>query len=132
MRFNPYFIAIPIIAIAAPAAAQVIDWARAPTMTVTLSSFSFAPETIHLRADQAVVLHLVNAGSGGHNFAARDFFAAANIRAEDRATLRNGAIEVGSNASRDIALVPRAGRYQLRCTHTFHRTLGMSGQIIVD
>ena len=113
-------------------AAQNIDWARATRSEVRLSSFDFTPQEIRLRAGQPVVLHLVNSGGGGHNFAAREFFAAATLRPEDRGSVRNGVVEVAGNAARDVALVPRAGRYRLRCTHTLHTALGMSGTIIVE
>jgi plastocyanin len=118
--------------IASPLAAQAIDWARAARSEVRLSSFDFAPQELRLRAGQPVILHLVNTGGGGHNFAAREFFAAATLRPEDRGSVRNGVVEVAGNASRDVALVPRAGRYRLRCTHTLHTALGMSGTIIVE
>ena len=119
-------------AVAAPAVAQTIDWAGATRVDITLSSFAFAPETVRLRAGQPVVLRLANPSGGGHNFAAREFFAASTIRASDQAFIRNGAVEVDGGASRDIAVVPRAGRYRLRCTHTLHTAFGMSGTIIVE
>jgi len=114
------------------AAAQQADWASAPVVEVTLSSFAFAPATLHLRADRPVILRLVNSASGGHNFKAPEFFSAATVRAGDRAALRDGGIELGGGATRDIALVPHAGRYKLRCTHTFHTTFGMRGDIVVE
>ena len=49
----------------------------------------------------------------------------------DRAKVVDGAIEVGSGATVDVGLVPRPGRYRLRCTHTFHTALGMRGWILV-
>lgn len=111
--------------------AQSPDWSRAPAVTVTLLSFAFNPAEIHLHAGQPVVLHLVNAASGGHNFAAPEFFGAAIVRPADRALLRNGAVELGSHQSRDIALVPVAGRYKLKCTHMMHSAFGMHGEIVV-
>jgi plastocyanin len=118
--------------IAAPAIAQSIDWSAATPVTVTLSSFAYAPEAVRLPANRPVRLILTNSGSGGHNFAASEFFAAAAIRPEDRAAIRRGAVEVGGRTSVTIALVPRAGRYRLRCTHFLHSGLGMTGEIIVE
>jgi uncharacterized cupredoxin-like copper-binding protein len=128
---------LPISAAAAAllttaASAQEPDWSQAQTVTITLSSFDFDPSAIHLHAGQPVVLHLVNQAGGGHNFSAPDFFAAATVRAQDRALLAKGAIEVAGHQSRDIALIPRAGTYKLRCTHTMHTVFGMTGQIVVD
>jgi plastocyanin len=113
----------------APAAhAQAPDWAHAQRVEVKLSSFDFTPSTLHLRAGHPVVLHLVNTGSGGHDFTAPAFFAAARLR---NATGK-GSVEVGGHRSVDVALVPRAGNYPLKCSHAFHKTFGMTGRIVVD
>jgi len=119
--------------LAAPAAAQVPpDWSHAPRVQVTLANFSYTPRTIHLRAGQPVVLHLVNSASGGHDFSARQFFAAASVRPQDRGAVAGGSVELGGHRSRDVALVPRAGRYPLKCGHAFHKMFGMTGEIVVD
>jgi plastocyanin len=123
------FVSAFAIAIAAPASAQA-DWSRAQRVEVQLSNFAFAPSEIHLRAGQPVMLHLVNASSGGHDFAAREFFAAASLR--DPGAVERGAVELSSHQARDIYLVPRAGHYPLKCTHAFHKMFGMSGTIVVD
>src|SRR3954468_14014005 len=123
------FAAAASAGLAVPAVAQP-DWSHAQRVEVKLASFSYTPSTIHLRAGQPVVLHLVNTASGGHDFAAREFFAAATLR--DPGAVDRGRVELGSHESRDIFLVPRAGRYPLRCTHSFHKMFGMSGEIVVD
>ena len=123
---------IPALVLCASAAAASPDWSRAKRVEVRLSSFDYAPSTIDLRAGEPVVLHLVNVSSGGHDFAARAFFAAADIRPQDRAAIVNGKVDLEGRQSRDIALVPKAGRYSLKCTHSFHKLLGMSGTIIVS
>ena len=115
--------------LAAPAAAQP-DWGNAARVEVRLSSFAFDPKLIHLHAGQPVLLHLVNTGSGGHDFAAKAFFAAATLR--DPASVSGGRVALGGHQSRDVALVPRAGRYPLKCTHMMHATFGMTGEIVVD
>lgn len=116
----------------APAAAQAQapDWAHAQRVEVKLSSFDFTPSTIHLRAGQPVILHLVNTGSGGHDFTAPAFFAAARVRSQDRRSA--GSIELRGHQSVDIGVVPKAGNYPLKCGHAFHKTFGMSGRIVVD
>jgi plastocyanin len=96
---------------------------------VQLSNFDFSPDTIRLRAGQPVVLHLVNTGRGGHNFAAPDFFAGA---AGVSGPVRGGTVEVPGGQSVDIRLTPARGSYRLRCTHTLHSTFGMRGRIIVE
>jgi uncharacterized cupredoxin-like copper-binding protein len=121
-----------LIALAAPVAAQAPDWAHARRIAIELSSFKYRPETIRLRAGQPVLLHLANVSKGGHDFTAPEFFASAQLRASDRATVKGGRVEVKGGQTRDVALVPRAGRYRLKCSHNFHKTLGMTGDILVE
>jgi uncharacterized cupredoxin-like copper-binding protein len=125
-------IAAFILFASAAAAQPAPDWSHAQRVDVTLANFSFSPKTIHLRAGRPVILHLANGSSGGHDFTAKQFFAASAVRAQDRAAIRGGSVEVGKHRSVDLALVPRAGRYPLKCGHAFHRTFGMSGEIVVD
>ena len=122
-------LAAAALGLASPAAGQA-DWSHAARVEVQLASFSYTPKTIHLRAGQPVVLHLVNTASGGHDFSAREFFAAATVR--DAGAIERGSVELAGRESRDIYLVPRAGHYGLRCTHAFHKMFGMSGEIVVD
>lgn len=112
-----------LLTLPGPAAAQP------RTVEVRLSSFDFTPSTIQLRAGEPVVLHLVNSGGGGHNFAAPQFFAAARAV---RGPVRDGKVEVSGHQSVDITLTPVRGTYRLRCTHTLHSTFGMTGQIVVE
>jgi plastocyanin len=129
---KPFLLLAPLaaLALAAPAAAQP-DWSHAQRVEVALSSFKFAPATLQLRAGQPVILHLVNTGSGGHDFSAPAFFKAAQLRPQDAAKLTGGAVDVDGHGSADVALVPTAGTYPLRCTHAFHSTFGMKGSIVV-
>lgn len=119
------------LGLAAPSAAQP-GWGQAARVTVALSSFKFAPQVIRLRAGQPVILHLQNTGSGGHDFSAPAFFRAASVRPQDKAKVEGGAVDVGGRESVDVALVPAAGTYALRCTHAFHTMLGMKGSIVVQ
>jgi plastocyanin len=127
-----HYFAFALVALPAAAGGQAPDWAHAQRVEVQLSSFEFTPSTLHLHAGRAVVLHLVNTGSGGHDFTAPEFFAAAQIRPEDRRAVGKGSVEVRSRQSVDIALVPKAGNYALKCSHAFHKTFGMAGRIVVD
>jgi plastocyanin len=120
------------LAATAPALAQGVDWSAATPVSVALSSFAYAPSTVRLPAGRPVQLILTNDSSGGHNFAAPEFFAAAQIREQDRASIRRGAVEVRRGGRVTISLVPRAGRYRLRCTHLLHTSFGMSGDIVVE
>ncbi len=96
---------------------------------VRLSNFEFAPETIRLRAGEPVVLTLVNSGSGGHNFSAREFFAAARGVS---GPVENGTVEVAGHRRVEVRLTPARGSYRLRCSHTLHSTFGMRGRIVVS
>jgi uncharacterized cupredoxin-like copper-binding protein len=87
---------------------------------------------VHLKAGRPVILHLVNSASGGHDFTAPDFFAAAQVRAQDRARTGRGSVDLRGGESADVALVPKAGAYKLKCSHAFHKTFGMTGRILVD
>ena len=125
-------LAFTFLCLPAAAGAQAPDWAHAQRVEVQLSSFAFTPSTLHLRAGRPVVLHLVNSASGGHDFTAPAFFSAAQIRPQDRGRVGQGEIELGGHQSADVALVPKAGQYPLKCSHTFHKMFGMSGRIVVD
>lgn len=119
------------LALAAPGAAAQQQPA-AETVTVALTSFDFAPETIRLPPGRPVLLRLENRSSGGHNFSAPAFFAAARVDPASAGLVRRGAVEVPSRQVREIRLVPAAGRYRLRCTHTLHTAFGMKGIIVVE
>jgi plastocyanin len=109
-----------------PALAQ----APAPqTVEVQLSSFAFNPRTLALTAGRPIILHLVNAGGGGHNFSAPQFFAAATGVS---GPVHDGTVDVPGHQSVDIRLTPSRGSYRLRCTHMMHSTFGMNGTITVE
>lgn len=124
------YLALPLL-VGATAATAPPDWSQAFRTEMTLSNFKFAPHSLHLRAGQPVVLHIVNTATGRHNFAARDFFDAAAVRPADAAQIDNGIVEIEAHRSVDIGLVPKAGRYPLKCTHTLHKMFGMTGEIVV-
>ena len=108
------------------------SWAAGPeTVTVHLSSFTFTPDQFHLHSGIAVVLHIVNDSSGGHNFSAPELFAASAFPGS--LPPPEGKIELDRKQSVDVAFVPRTpGRYEVRCTHFLHSLFGMTATIIVD
>lgn len=117
---------------AAPALAQPVDWSDAETVTVTLSSFEFTPETIAIEHGRPYRLVFVNRSSGGHNFVAREFFRTARMPAEDRARLDRGRIEVDSGERAEIRVfLAEPGRYDVHCSHFMHSVFGMTGDIVV-
>ena len=127
MRYA-FLLAAPLTMIGAqPAATQ-----NPASINVELSNFKFSPRTIVLDRGRPYQLRLYNRSSGAHDFSAPAFFAAASIAPSDRRWVVGGEIEVPPGQLREIRLTaPAAGTYRLRCTHRFHKTLGMSGRIIV-
>jgi uncharacterized cupredoxin-like copper-binding protein len=113
-------------------AAAVAQSGGAAEQRVELSNFDFTPHEIHLRAGQAYALVLSNVASGGHNFGAPEFFAAAKVQPSDGALIEKGHVEVPGQSTRTVHLVPAAGTYKLTCTHMMHATFGMKGTIIVE
>jgi uncharacterized cupredoxin-like copper-binding protein len=113
-------------------AAASVNFNGATEQRVELANFDFTPRDIHLRAGRPYDLVLANVGSGGHDFAAPEFFAAAQVRADDAALVSSGKVEVGGGATKHVHLVPAAGNYELVCTHAGHALLGMKGKIVVD
>ena len=111
--------------------AQTPDFNHAATVEIVLKSFSFTPDTLHLRAGVPVRLTIRDT-KGGHNFAAPKFFAAARIASEDARRVRGGKIELESGDAVTIRLVPAPGTYKLTCTHFLHTSFGMKGSIVVD
>ncbi|MXO59202.1 copper-binding protein [Altererythrobacter salegens] len=108
------------------------DFGRAERIEISLSNFAFAPSDIQLSAGKAYELVLTDTASGGHDFTAPEFFAAAKIKASDASKVASGQVELSGGQSVTIDLVPTAGNYKLTCTHLGHVALGMSGTIKVS
>jgi plastocyanin len=112
----------------APAMAQ-----DAAPLTITLSSYAFAPATITLKSGTAYRLHFVNSASKGHNFSAPEFFAASTVAPADQSKITDGAVELDDGQSADITVTPnKPGTYNLECTHFMHSMFGMTGKIVVQ
>ena len=108
------------------------QWRRIRAVEIRVTSFDFEPKTIRLTAGQPVQLILLNGGEQDHDFSSPAFFAASDIRPRDAKSAGGGRVEVGAGETVSIALVPRAGRYKLRCSNLFHRIMGMTGEIVVE
>lgn len=119
-----------LVAAAAPAQSPV-DWNRAVNAEVVLTSFSFAPVSLHLAAGVPVRLTIRDT-KGGHNFSAPTFFKSARIAPEDAGKVRGGKIELQGGEGVTLRLVPAAGTYKLTCTHFLHTSFGMKGMIVVE
>jgi plastocyanin len=101
----------------------------ASTVQVRVWSFGFAPSPIQLAAGRPVTLQFVNQSGSGHDFTAKEFFAASTI--SDGAA-PGGEIELKPHETRTITLTPRAGTYKAHCSHFLHETMGMHDEIVVS
>lgn len=125
-------LALALLALSSSARAAAPDWGTAREIEVRLKNFSFTPDRIEMKSGDAYRLHLINDANGGHNFDARQFFAAAQIAPSDQAKVRKGTVEVKAGESADIRLVtPPAGTYKVHCSHLLHTSFGMTGEIVV-
>ena len=101
-------------------------------LDVHLSNFRYTPRAVTLEHGQNYVLRLTNDAKGAHNFTAAAFFADAVVDPSDRGLIKDGSIEVPARQVREIHFAaPHAGNYPVKCSHTLHKTFGMSGQIVV-
>lgn len=112
------------------ASALALGGAAPPAaLTIDVDSFSFGPKPIHLVAGQPVTLSFVNHSGSGHDFTAKEFFAASSVSSGD---VRGGKVDLAPHATVTITLVPRAGTYPAHCSHFLHASMGMTDQIIVN
>ena len=125
----PLLLALPLAALTISSAT-----AQAPAVVnVQLANFKFTPNTIVLDRGRPYLLRLTNVAGGAHNFVAPAFFAASRISPAERGKLVRGEIEVHEGMTHEVRLTAPAApsRYKVKCTHRFHKMLGMSGTIIV-
>ena len=115
------------IAVTAGASAQMTAKV-APAQVITLYSYGYAPNPIVLAAGRPVTLTFVNRSGGGHDFTARRFFASSRILAGQAP---GGEIDLRGGQSKSVTLIPAPGQYPVHCGHTFHKMLGMRGDIVV-
>ena len=131
---KPALLAFAALSLTLSGASGPISAQPAPQrVEVVLANFSFTPSAIQLDAGRPVTLHFSNQGSGGHNFAATQFFAASTMDAATRARLgKKGVVELDKGASMDVMLTPKAGSYKVKCSHFLHASFGMTGTIEVS
>jgi uncharacterized cupredoxin-like copper-binding protein len=120
-----------LLSLAAPAQAAP-DWRPAREYEVLLSSFDIQPQSIALKAGEPVRLRLINNSSISHSFSAKEFFSSGEVRPRDKKLISGGKIDVAPGNTREVLIVPKAGRYSARCANLFHRVLGMSARIVVE
>ena len=116
-------LALVSLFLATPAAAQPAQ------LVIQLSNFSFAPKPIQLAAGKPVTITFENRSGGGHDFTAKEFFAASTITA---GATPGGKVALAAHETKSITLVPRAGSYDAHCSHFLHASMGMTDQIVVN
>jgi uncharacterized cupredoxin-like copper-binding protein len=125
--FTTSFAALALLA-SAPTVAEMSP----AHVSIVLANFSFTPSAIQLVAGKPVTLHFDNQGSGGHDFTAPVFFAAAQMDGATRARLgKKGVVSLEKGSTADITLTPKAGSYKAKCSHFLHAGFGMTGTITV-
>lgn len=108
-------------------------WSHTALVPITMTSYQFAPTHFELQRGKTYRLHLVNASGKGHNFSAPGLFASSTIAPQDRAKISDGAVEVDSGSSVDVAFIPLTpGDYPINCTHFLHTMLGMRATVSVN
>lgn len=129
-----YLIPFALLALAMPAAASAQDWSQAKRIEIDMANFKYTPSRIVLRHGEAYLLHFVNQASGGHDFVAESFFAAARIAPADSGKVVHGEIDLEGHESLDVRLIAPAGgaEYDVHCSHFMHRSFGMKGLIVVQ
>lgn len=128
------FLSLAAVALTLAIPVTAAEQANKVTVTVAMANFNYAPADLHLKSGRSTTIHFVNNGSGGHDFTAPEFFAAATMDASNRAKVGGpkGRVSLGKGESLDVTLTPAAGRYKVHCSHFMHSSLGMKGKISVD
>ena len=124
---------LPIaLALAAAPTAAAPEWRQAREVDVLFSNMDIQPASITLKAGEPARLRFINNGNAAHSFSARDFFAAGEIRARDRSLVSGGRVDLAPGQTREVLIVPKAGRYSARCGNFLHWLLGMRAEIVVE
>lgn len=108
------------------------EWRTAVEQDILLHPFRYEPREIRLPAGTPVLLQFVNNGQAMLSFRSPRFFAAAQIRRDDRRRLQDGGFRLAPGARLRIALVPARGHYVAYSGYIVQRLRGMTARIIVE
>ncbi len=92
--------------------------AGARTVEITLSDFAFSPRVITVRVGEPLNLRLVNTGEAMHDYTVP-------AQGIHRAAKPDAAVTLGLRTD-------RPGEFEVYCSVTGHRELGMVGRIMVQ
>jgi uncharacterized cupredoxin-like copper-binding protein len=117
---------------AAASGTSNIDWAGAVLVTVQLVDDRFVPEKLVFRRGVPYRLHLENSGADTHDFTAREFFNAIDIRNPDvLERTRRDEISLQPKEQKDLYFVAqKPGLYRLICAN--HDWDNMVGDITIE
>lgn len=101
-------------------------------VSVSLRMFRIQPKLLHMKSGRPIVLRVTNDSGIAHDLTAPEFFARSAVAPADRAKVINGRIELGANDNVAVMIIPRSGRYPVKCSHPLHKMLGMTGTIVVE
>ena len=102
-------------------------------IAIQMSNFAYSPNSIEMSPGSDYLLHFVNTGSAGHDFASAELFAAVKVAPEDRAKISDGSVEVEGGATVDVRVTAvKPGTYKFRCTHFLHTSFGMTGTAVIQ
>ena len=99
-------------------------------LDLTMIDYKFMPNHLSFEHDVHYRLHLENHGKETHEFTAPDFLQQSEIRDPSAVNADRTEILVQPGEQKDVYLVPRRGRYPLRCAD--HDWAGMTGEIVVE
>ena len=120
-----------VLASAASAAAQPVDWSHAQSVNVEMIDNKFVPDHLTFQHGTPYRLHLENHGKDLHEFTAPAFLKAIEISNPEVLNQEGTEIVVEPGQAKDLYFVPKqAGRFPFACAD--HDWAGMTGDIVVE
>ena len=112
-------------------AATSVDWSRAERVEMRMVEYEFVPKELRFRHGVPYQLHLLNAGTEGHDFTASDFFSSVEIRNIEAFNESKTSVFVEPGQTTDIYFVAESpGLFGLRCAD--HDWAGMTATIVIE
>ena len=128
----------PASAIDSKGVVSAADWSKSETITVTLSSYAFAPADLSLKQGRPYKIHLANESGSTHTFSSDDFFKAVAVQkvvlnGVESPSVGEDGVTLEGHQQADVYLVPvTVGSYGLYCDEFMHDTMGMHGHIAIQ
>jgi uncharacterized cupredoxin-like copper-binding protein len=124
-------VALTMVVATLPLGAGATDWLAARKVRVVTLEYVFKPANLTFQQGVAYRLRVDNKGKETHEFTARDFFKAVELRDAKPLNADHTEIVVQPGEHKDLYFVAtRAGSYKLICSD--HDWAGMVGSITVS